>query len=173
MLGIDIVDLRDSKLKNRDERALKLILNEKDELISHKQIYWILWAAKEAVFKCRREANNFSPTQIQIKLREKEGKISFTSNDLSGKVELTNSYVLSVCTKKLENIKFEIFETEATSNSSSTRGSIVSFFKTKDIEVSIGADNLNLPTLLPFNEPISISHHGNWSAFVYPKSIIE
>ncbi|MEM0939867.1 MAG: 4'-phosphopantetheinyl transferase superfamily protein [Bacteroidota bacterium] len=173
MLGIDIVDLKDPKLKVRGDRAFQLILNQYDELLSHEREYWIVWSAKEAVFKCRREALNFSPTHIPIQLKEMNKVISFTSSELSGKIAMTDSYVLALCSDKMDKIGFQIFESKEISNSNTTRESIITFFKKRQIEVSIGADDLNLPILLPFKEPISLSHHGHWSAFVYPKYILE
>lgn len=172
MLGIDIVDLKDPQLKKRNERALKLISNQKDKLTEHPNIYWLLWAAKEAVFKCRREAFNFSPTQIPVQFSVVEGEILFASKELLGKMKVTDSYILAVCSDEPEVVADKIFKTKEISGSNSVRQAIVDYFRDLGIDVSIGSDDLNLPVLLPSKEPISISHHNHWSAFAYPKTIV-
>jgi phosphopantetheinyl transferase len=61
MLGIDIVDIKDPSFKERNSRTLDLISNPDDVSIEHPHIFWILWSAKEAAFKCKREPLNFAP----------------------------------------------------------------------------------------------------------------
>ena len=78
-LGIDIVDLSDPQIQRRNERTLQLVLSAEDKTLEHPNLYWLLWSAKEAIFKCHREAWNFSPTQIPVALSEIDGAISFTS----------------------------------------------------------------------------------------------
>lgn len=170
-LGIDIVDLSDPQLHKRDHRALKLVLNSEDQTIDHPQLYWLLWSAKEAVFKCHREAWNFAPTQIPIKFSEIDGAISFTSNEIEGKIEMTDEYILAICSDNLAEIEYEILNTNEIGSGIMVREAVVASFKDMNIDISIGADDLNLPILLPGNEPISISHHHHWSAFAYAKAI--
>ena len=171
MIGIDIVDLQDPQLKIRSSRSLRLISHPEDQLMEHPQSYWLLWAAKEAIFKCQREAINFSPKQISVQLSQNSGTISFTSGTLSGKLEICSAYVVAICAKELAHVAWEIVQTDGISTSDSVRNEIRTFFKGKDIEIEITSDPLNLPVLMPHNEPVSISHHRNWSAFAYPKSI--
>ena len=170
-LGIDIVDLKDPQVQKRDERALKLVHNSEDQSIEHPLLYWLLWSAKEAVFKCYREAYNFTPTQIPIKLSEIDGDISFTSNELVGKIEISNDYVLAICSDDLEDVDHEVLNTDKIGTGAIVREAIVASFNDKKIKISIGSDDLNLPILLPSNQPISISHHYHWSAFAYPKML--
>lgn len=170
-LGIDIVDLNDHQLKKRDERAMKLVINSKDKTIEHPLLYWILWSAKEAIFKCYREAWNFSPTQIPVALSETDGVIFFSSKDLQGKIEISDSYILAICSDDLEMVEYEIINTDRKSNGTTIRENIISFFNAKNIDISIGSDDLNLPILLPNKDPISVSHHYHWSAFAYPKGL--
>lgn len=170
MLGIDIVDLQDPKLKERDERSLRFIKHPSDVIIEHHQIYWLLWSAKEAVFKCIREANNFSPTSIPVIMEEKEkGEICFQSDSLNGKIILSKNYIIAICSDNLDNIQFEVIESAAIVDSYSLRKDINDYFKSQQIE--LGSDDLNLPILLPSKEPISISHHGNYGAFAFPSGI--
>lgn len=172
-IGIDIVDLHDPQLKHRNERALKLILHPDDQLIEHPHLYWLLWSAKEAIFKCQREALNFSPSSIPVKLVADGEAISFTSEDLTGTFEVTEQYVVAVCGDQKAALDYATVATEQVSTSQTVRDYIVGYFQKKGLDFAIGADDLNLPTLLPKNVPISISHHLHWSAFAYPKSVTE
>ena len=95
-LGIDIVDLHDPKIRDRSERSMKLIQHEDDQLIDHPHIFWLLWSAKEAIFKCEREPKNFSPTSISVQLADKEEGISFTTERFDGKVIITDEYILAI-----------------------------------------------------------------------------
>lgn len=170
-LGIDIVDLSDPQIQKRNQRTLKLVLNPEDQTIEHPLLFWILWSAKEAVFKCYREALNFSPTQISIKLAEIDGEISFTSKEFSGKIIISNSNILAICSDDLNAIEYEILETEKIGTGSMVKEHIATYFKEKDLDVVIGSDDLNLPVIEPGSVPISISHHHHWSAFAYPKTL--
>lgn len=169
MLGIDIVDLHDPVLKERDERSLRFIKHPADTVIEHDQIYWLLWSAKEAVFKCLREANNYSPTSIPVIMEETDGKIIFTSNHLEGEINITSDYILAICSDNLKKIQFEIIKATSTVDSDSLRKEINDYFK--ELNVQIGSDDLNLPILLPSEDPISISHHRNYGAFAFPSEI--
>lgn len=170
MHGIDIVDLEDENFRNRDERALRLIINDSDVLIDHPHLYWLLWSAKEAVFKCNREAINYSPTSIPICLKEENGDIAFSSNDYEGKFEISDQYILAICSDRLSDTKYRVLHGN-TPNGDLLRKEIISFFHSEGKEFEIGADELNLPILLPSKEPISISHHGKYGAFSYQTSI--
>lgn len=170
-LGIDIVDLKDEKLRKRDDRALKLIINNADVLLLHKHIFWLLWAAKEAVFKCKRECNHFTPKDIPIVLSENEKSIIFKSNELEGSIHVNDECVMAIAAEKLSSVAYHVFENQVKSDSQNTRKAILDFFKNKKMNLEIGTDAHDLPVLLPSGEPITISHHGSWSAFAYPAHI--
>ena len=172
-LGIDIVDLADPKLKERDDRSLKLIQNENDLIISHKNVFWLLWSAKEAIFKARREASNFIPTEIPISIVQQNKSFLFHCQDFHGHFEINENYICAVCAEDLSAIDYEVFHSKEISDSVLTRRSIERFFTDKKIDVSIGSDSLNLPIIIPGNRNISISHHNNWSAFAFPRSLVE
>ena len=73
MLGIDIVDLKDPSFKERSDRTIDLIKNSEDVHIDHPHLFWLFWSAKEAIFKCRREPINFSPSKIPVKVKNENG----------------------------------------------------------------------------------------------------
>ncbi len=170
MLGIDIFDLQDLQVKHRTNRSLRLIQCPNDILINHPQLFWLLWTAKEAVYKCHRKEIDFSPTDIPIHLKN-ESTISFSSNRIYGKTVVTNDYILSVCSDDLTKINYQIFKNENGVTSQSIRNEINLFFKNKYVSAKVGSDVLNLPIALPFKQPISISHHRNYGAFAFPRSI--
>ncbi|MEM7298033.1 MAG: 4'-phosphopantetheinyl transferase superfamily protein, partial [Bacteroidota bacterium] len=172
VLGIDIVDLSDPKLQERNKRSLKLILCEKDQLIDHENVFWLLWAAKEAVFKCHREAFNFSPTSIPIQFYSEFDELRFSSDSFQGILIINSEYILAVCANDLDLIDHQTVTLENGANGDNMRSEIIEFFKEKELNFEMGSDELNLPILLPSNEPISISHHGKFGAFAYPKSLL-
>lgn len=172
MLGIDIIDLTDPLLQERTKRSLKLIQGYEDEVIDHPHLFWLLWSAKEAAFKCWREPLNFAPKSIPIKLNLVGNTISFQSKELEGKIICTENHILAICSDEIDKVDIVIFDEESKDWNGRIRELIVEFFYKKGFEYKIGSDELNLPTILPLNEPISISHHGKFGAFAYPRSIL-
>lgn len=172
MLGIDIIDLTDPLLKERSKRSLELIQGNEDQTIDHPNLFWLLWSAKEAAFKCRREPLNFAPKSIPIKLKQESEVISFQSDELEGKIIQTENYILAVCSDVIGEVHFEIFDEKSKNWNGRIRELIVDFFSTKGFQYKIGSDELNLPTILPLNQPISVSHHGKFGAFAYPSSFL-
>jgi len=174
MLGIDIVDLTDIRSKDRTERSLRLITSNKDQTIKHPKLFWLLWAAKEAIYKCRREEIDFSPTSIPVEINmNEEGDLFFQSKELEGLLQIEKHYVLAVCANKLSEIDYQVLKRSQNVTSMNLRNEIVTYFNKKNKLVEIGSDALNLPVLLPSNEPISISHHNHLGAFAYSRSILK
>lgn len=171
MLGIDIVDIHDPSFKERDARALDLIQNDQDVMLEHPHVFWLLWSAKEAVFKCRREPLNFSPTKIPIVLKEQDGVITFQSADLSGEVMVNDQYILAIC-GDLSSLEYHVFEKQDDNWSEGIRFMIIEYFREKGLDYHVGSDDLNLPIMGPDKSPISISHHGRFGAVIYPKSLV-
>lgn len=170
MLGIDIIDLSDPLLKERSKRSLELIQSPEDQTIDHAHLFWLLWTAKEAVFKCRREPLVFDPKSIEIKLEAKGDEILFQSDTIKGKIIQTSEYVLAVCSDDLSSVSSEVYEEENKNWNDRLRQLIKDFFLKKGTELEIGSDDLNIPVLLPSKVPISITHHGKFGAFVFPKT---
>lgn len=173
MLGIDIVDLTDPLLKKRSSRAIDLIKSPGDKLIDQTNIFWLLWTAKEAVFKSHREPLVFDPKSIRIELNLKEDVVFFKSDQLEGKMIQSKEYILAVCSDDLSSISFEVFEETSKNWHDRLRELIKDFFFKKEKDIEIGSDDLNLPILLPTKETISITHHGRFGAFVYPTSFLD
>lgn len=173
MIGIDLVDLNDPLLNKREERSLNLILNTQDKLINHTNIFWVLWAAKEAVYKCHRKAIQFSPKSIPIQLKKEGNQIKFRSNSISGKIEVEKNYILALCTtERIDEALFEVFRSSNTMNGLTIRQEISGYFESLGHKYAVGSDQLNLPVLLPFKELISITHHHHMGAFAYSQKVL-
>ena len=174
MVGIDIVDLKDPSFNERNERndrTMDLIKNDEDVHIDHPQLFWILWSAKEAIFKCKREPINFSPTKIPVKLQQTNGTITFTSDHMKGKVEIGDEHILSLC-GDLDALETHIFEKKDDNWSEGIRFMIIEHFRDLGYDYHIGSDELNLPIIEPSKKEISISHHGRYGAVAFPKSLL-
>ncbi|MEQ6167155.1 4'-phosphopantetheinyl transferase superfamily protein [Ekhidna sp. MALMAid0563] len=171
MLGIDIVDIKDPSFKERNSRTHDLISNPDDVSIEHPHIFWILWSAKEAAFKCKREPLNFAPKKIPIKLSEADGNISFQSGDIKGEIKITDEYILAIC-GDLDNISFKTFEKSDDDWSEGIRFMVIEFFRDQGLDYHIGSDELNLPIIEPSKKEISISHHGRYGAVAFPINLL-
>ncbi|MEQ9466210.1 MAG: 4'-phosphopantetheinyl transferase superfamily protein [Ekhidna sp.] len=171
MLGIDIVDLEDPKLRERDDRSLDLIRNKEDILIDHPNQFWLLWSAKEAIFKCKREPINYSPSKIPIKLKKEDDHITFESDGIKGEIHDAKDYILAIC-GDLDKIDYQIFTKKNSNWSEGIRFMVIDFFREKGLDYHIGSDDLNLPVIEPARELISITHHGRYGAVAFPKNIL-
>ncbi|MEP1035445.1 4'-phosphopantetheinyl transferase superfamily protein [Ekhidna sp.] len=171
MLGIDIVDIKDPSFKERNERTLDLINNSEDVQIEHPHLFWILWSAKEAIFKCRREPINFAPTKIPVQLSNEGGEITFASGDLKGKVTIKDEYILATC-GDLDSLQIHVFEKKDNNWSEGIRFMIIEYFRDLGHDYHIGSDDLNLPIIEPSKQEISISHHGRYGAVAFKKSLL-
>ncbi|MEO9482447.1 MAG: 4'-phosphopantetheinyl transferase superfamily protein [Ekhidna sp.] len=171
MLGIDIVDLKDPSFKERDDRTLDLVKSSDDVLIEHPHLFWILWSAKEAVFKCRREPINFSPSKIPIQISNENGEITFQSNKIKGRITLKDEYIIAIC-GDLDQTEYHVFEKRDNNWSEGIRFMIIEYFRELEHDYHIGSDDLNLPIIEPSKQEISISHHGRYGAVAFPKSLL-
>ncbi len=171
MIGIDIVDLNDPLFKKRTERSLDLITNEQDQFINHPDLFWLLWSAKEAVFKTRREITSFSPKNIPIVLKQEGSKIKFESDEIKGEIWTDKNYILSIAGDAIEPINFSVVNENSTNWSSTIRKRIKTHFANRGISASVSKSG-SLP-LINDRLPISITHHGAFAAFAYPNSVLE
>ena len=171
MPGIDIVDLKDPSFKERTDKTIDLIRNDTDVHIDHPLLFWILWSAKEAIFKCRREPINFSPTKIPVQLTNTNGNVTVQSEDISGKIIIDDEYILAIC-GELDALEYHIFERKGGNWSEGIRFMIIEYFRELGYDYHIGSDDLNLPVVGPSRQEISISHHGRYGAVAFPKSLL-
>ena len=85
MIGIDIVDLTDPLIHERGTRALNLITHSNDQFPDDCNPFWLLWTAKEAVYKSYRKDKAFSPTDIEVQITQKhQGVYNYQSGQHFG-----------------------------------------------------------------------------------------
>lgn len=169
MIGIDLVNLQDPLLKKRDERALKLIAHTNDHCPDHPLKFWLLWTAKEAVFKAQRIIQTFAPTAIPIQIEFDSEHINFISHDFTGKIIINSYLVIAVCSTKKALPAYCIQKSELSDLSLTVREATqVHFFNLFKEEVSINRDEKGLPIISPLDIPVSFSHHAGYIGFCWP-----
>lgn len=168
MIGIDIVDLQDPLLRARNN-ALRFITHPGDIFSENELSYWLLWAAKEAIFKTRRELKPFYPKMIRTEIHESNDRIFFTSGDITGEILLSPDQVIALAKKNVNAISFHAHKTDSKCPSVEIRSLISAhFLKIKSQHIKVIEDSNGLPMLDYGNIPVSIAHHHRSLAFAYP-----
>jgi len=169
MIGIDLVNLDDPLLKPRNHRTLDLITHPDDRFPKHKNEFWYLWTAKEAVFKAHRALTNFDPKAIVIQLSSQGNHLNFRSEQFSGKVFTQEPIIYAIAAKNPEELVYQIYRQESNDESAEVRKRLVEFCKSEyDLDVSIISDSDGLPMLDYKNTPVSFTHHAGVLGFCVP-----
>ena len=164
MIGIDITDLHDSLFHNRNVRSLNLILHKNDGLIEHENIFWLLWTAKEAVFKQRRKDDTFNPKSAPIQLIEKGESITFESQCGNGFFEITVNYILAIA-YSIEHVPcYKVIQITSNNPNKEVRQELIQDLSPGQ---NLSTDDLGLPIIHPNLHPVSFSHHGRFAAYAF------
>ncbi|MDT0685709.1 4'-phosphopantetheinyl transferase family protein [Autumnicola psychrophila] len=186
MIGNDIVDLQLAAKESNWKRPglhSKIFTEGERELLkkakNEEQRFWLFWAMKEAAYKAHQRRfslpRKFNPKSFRCELDPSEGlgspgmvKINnwhyFTTAKISEKVihcvaSVENSAVQKRIFSDTINLKQELISAVANSKKL--------FF----IDLGIKTDFNFIPHLIlkgkNYNLPFSISHHGNYSAYVF------
>jgi phosphopantetheinyl transferase len=171
VIGIDIVDIKDSLFHPRTADHLRYIKAKGDqypENIDPNLLYWIVWSAKEAIFKSKRQLILFNPKLITVVFSNNS---HFSSKDLVGTVETTPNYVVATAAPPSMEVMQQIWMNHQKASSQKIiRARIIAYFKPLNIRFTL--DENQLPLLCVNEEkefPISLSHHGNYIAFCIEK----
>jgi phosphopantetheinyl transferase len=171
VIGIDIVDIKDSLFHPRTADHLRYIKAKGDqypENIDPTLLYWIVWSAKEAIFKSKRQLILFNPKLITVVFSNNS---HFSSKDLVGTVETTPNYVVATAAPPSMEVMQQIWMNHQKASSQKIiRARIIAYFKPLNIRFTL--DENQLPLLCVNEEkefPISLSHHGNYIAFCIEK----
>jgi len=174
MIGIDIVDLHDQLLKERTAKDLRFISSpeEKLNLSEFSSLhYWMIWSAKEAVFKSIRKLESFDPKSISLVIHE--NTMSFYSRDIQGRWILDENHILALAWQDHQP-DHHIHYSESNDPSREIREKVIDFFATKGRKVVVSSDHDRLPILIDvvagIQVPLSLSHHGKWFAYGIPAS---
>jgi phosphopantetheinyl transferase len=171
VIGIDIVDIKDSLFHPRTADHLRYIKAKGDrypENIDPTLLYWIVWSAKEAIFKSKRQLILFNPKLITVVFSNNS---HFSSKELVGTVETTPNYVVATAAPPSMEVMQQIWMNHQKASSQKIiRARIIAYFKPLNIRFTL--DENQLPLLCVNEEkefPISLSHHGNYIAFCIEK----
>ena len=171
MIGIDIIDINDVLLHPRTGEHMRFIKAKGDkypEDIDPILLYWIVWSAKEAIFKSKRQLKPFDPKLITITFSH---SLNFSSKELSGLVEITSNYVLAIATQESIKLIHKIWmNDQKVYPQKAVRKRIIEYFKPLNVRFTL--DENQLP-LLSVNEekkfPVSLTHHGKYMGFCIEK----
>lgn len=172
MIGIDLVNLRDPRLKNRDERSLRLISHPEDLYPESPNCFWWLWTAKEAVFKAQRIPNrSFAPKSIPIQIQISSEKILFRSQDFKGEIIEQEDLIIAICGKASIEVYWQ-YNRQNTSNASvDVRNQIDMYLSAIGCQLTVNTDTSGLPAISG-DIPVAISHHAGYTAFAIPKTAL-
>ena len=184
MLGNDVVDLKQASIDSNWQRKgylRKIYTVQEQELILDAEqpatMLWLLWTMKEASYKVINRltgVRNYSPLSyvcrnLVIRDTDVSGMVTAGNYSLYIKAEITEEWIHSVAVWKkelLDNLKIHYL-----SNSS---------YYPDDFNLSCAGyrltkDNTGLPQitnlLTSVTSEASVSHHGRYTAILYPKSL--
>lgn len=181
MIGNDIIDLKIVKAEKKSEniRFLKKIFTEKEREIiktssNPENTLWLLWSMKETAYKAHQRIFSLAPQINPLAFECSPDIYSNIGAVITGefsypvRFEPNSEYIYSQTNssrtfRKIYNLK---------KAQSKFIKEIALIFKSKSDEIQIQKDEYGIP-LLKFKNtskklPISISHHGDFSAFVIP-----
>ncbi|WOK08568.1 4'-phosphopantetheinyl transferase superfamily protein [Imperialibacter roseus] len=166
MIGVDIVDLTDQLLKPRSRREIRFISHPNDHCpkgTDEETNYWLLWAAKEAIFKAERSDKAFSPRQIEVVYSETEGdRLRYRGkwlNEINGYSVLKKDSIFSVAaTANIAAVKWKTFMLNTPNQSQELRDC---FQREMGPGYQVLSDAAGLPTIKHdgTTTPASVSHH--------------
>ncbi|WP_258103517.1 4'-phosphopantetheinyl transferase superfamily protein [Marinoscillum sp. MHG1-6] len=175
MIGIDVVDHSDPLLRPRNERSFRLISHPSDQhdatiTTDLENLFWLYWAAKEAIYKANRLPIRFAPKQIPVSITQKNGSISILSNDIQGFIDQNNRSTLCICWNKAISSTpwYQLFESIEKDQSLEVRKQLILFLMEKGIEGEMSKDWKGLP-VVNYNGKAHLTtftHHHKLAAFI-------
>ncbi|SDS39209.1 4'-phosphopantetheinyl transferase superfamily protein [Christiangramia echinicola] len=182
MIGNDIIDLKIARAEGKSDNIRfidkvfteferSLILNSQDPELH----LWILWSMKEAAYKAHQRIydlpRKLNPRTFGCKYihQENSGKVSIGSIEYSIDVLTTSEYIHSI-TSSGALLQMAFF------NGQTSRSELLArFLSINSIEmdeIKLYKDFNGVPSIplknSPKKLPISLSHHGNFTAFAIP-----
>ena len=190
MIGNDIIDLKEARLKSNWERPRflkKVYSSDEQRLIKNAEnpfeMVWRMWSMKESAYKFYLQKNpkakrGFYPAKIKTKILTSEnGQVFFNNDKIITRTQTHSSYIFTTAfldpTSPNETAVFYLPRKNYQLQSSFTRHKLMDFlaeekqFNLEELELRKGKNNI--PKLyyrtkaLPFN--CSLTHHGNYGGF--------
>jgi hypothetical protein len=169
MIGIDLVDLKDPLLKERFSPSMRFISHPSDQIIPHPQIFWLMWTAKEAVYKANRQSIAFDPKKIPVICQSGDSNYTFTSDNISGQFIFSEELIIAICSFEGRSFKYDFWESENLSSASTEVRSRakIHYFLNNGNKVNIGIDKSGIPIFMESEIPLTFTHHGRYCGFIY------
>ena len=174
MIGIDIVDINDFLLHPRTGehmRFIKAIDDKYPKDIDPILLFWIVWSAKEAIFKSKRQLKPFDPKLITVTFLH---DLNFYSKQLTGSVEITSNYIVAIAAQKSMKLVNKIWmNNQKVCSQKSVRKRIIEYFKPLNVKFTLDENQLPLLYVSEGKKiPISLTHHGKYMGFCIEKDKI-
>lgn len=183
MIGNDVVDLNLAKTQSNwrrngfldklfTEEEQKFIKNSNDSFLQ----VWLFWTMKEAAYKCFTQEfpkRFFAPKKFVCNMFDyNTGIVTIENQQYFTKTEITVNYLHTIAEKKqLKNHFVSLFLIDEQRNQTSfIHHQILAKFP--EIQ-QIQKNQFGIPTVHPNpkNQAISMSHHGNFGAFVISEAV--
>jgi len=186
MIGNDIVDIAEAKLKSNWQRPrfLDKLFTLKEQLIiknSGNSFYmvWRLWSMKEAAYKLYTQLNPsrfYNPKAFECKIEDTNGIVSYKGFSCYIKTKITSNYILSEARLKENRMTSELTSFDSMDSKYQSESLKINLIdrlsKTYNISTSklkFSKSNFGIPTVNINSKTInvSLSHHGNFGAFAF------
>ncbi len=169
MVGIDLVDLKDPLFKERSINSMRFISHPSDQTLVHPQIFWLLWTAKEAIYKAQRQLKSFDPKQIAVICLNDDSNYLFSSGTISGQFVISEELIVAICSEAGANFKYDFWIRGGIGVvSNEVRSKAQSHYaEYKGKEVNIGKDKFGIPVIEEDQTPLTFTHHGRYCGYIY------
>lgn len=181
MIGNDIVDLKIAKAENKSEnnRFLNKVFTEQEQGVIRSSSnpeaqLWVFWSMKETAYKAHQRifklSRKIEPLSFDCYLDEEpeRGYVQIGGNSFPVRLQMNSEYIY--CQTGSINSFHKIFKDKE--SRSMFVNEVATKFECSPLDIRIEKDENGIPSLYFENSPrilpISISHHGRFTAFLIP-----
>lgn len=184
MIGNDIVDIAEAKLKSNWERPRileKLFTQKEQQLIQHSDdaflMVWRLWSMKEAAYKLYTQlypSRFYNPKGFECHIQNENGIVRFKDFECRIKTQITSAYILSEARLTPSKMTSKVIELKSKNPKSQSEVTKAILLKELSEQYQVSKADLNfqksefgVPSVLFNSEKIqvSLSHHGCYGAY--------
>lgn len=181
MIGNDIVDLKVAAIKNNWKRPgflSKICTAEEQHYITSSEdkskTIWRIWSMKEAAYKAHQRLNNlapkFNPKAFNcVLVSPRKGKVIINSKSYKTSTKFTSGYIYSEAVLAFEKVK-KTTNIQNYYSSGNLKNELLKSVSNYPGELKIEKCKNRIPRIFNGEEALeihfSITHHGNYSAFV-------
>ncbi|MCM8570101.1 4'-phosphopantetheinyl transferase superfamily protein [Gramella jeungdoensis] len=182
MIGNDIIDVRLilSERKSENQRFMAKVFTEEERSMIEKAddpetSLWLFWSIKEAAYKAHQRNFDLSRTlnpfsfKCKLKASGKEGTVEVDGFTYDVQLELNSEYIH--CHTSSQTVFKKIYRKYKPTKEEILK-EICTSLDLKSRNFRIEKDSNGIPSLVDPHTtkklPFSLSHHGNFTAFVIP-----